>query len=208
MHLRRADRPLIDPGMVARRTFWPAAIAAGTGFFALMGVLFLLTRYLQETRGHSPAEAALWLLPVAGAQLGAAPLAVRSIARYGVRRTASGGLVVLASGAAVMAAGLRADEPAFVVAGLAVLAAGNAATVNAASTAMMRAAPPGRSGPVAAVNETAFKLGGALGVAVLGGLPAGGSHTGGFVLAAAVTAAALGAAASTSLLLHDEGRPR
>ncbi|MEV5829303.1 MFS transporter [Spirillospora sp. NPDC052242] len=209
VHLRRADRPLIDPGMLARRTFWPAALAAGTGFFALMGVLFLLTRYLQEVRGHSPAEAALSLLPVAAAQLGAAPLAVRSIVRYGVRCTAGGGLAVLAAGAAVMAAGLRTDDPAFVVAGLAVLAAGNAATVNAASTAMLRAAPPGRSGPVAAVTETAFKLGGALGVAVLGGLPAGGALTGGFALAAAVAAGtALGAAALTSLFLRDERRPR
>ncbi|OLT32557.1 hypothetical protein BJF79_08315 [Actinomadura sp. CNU-125] len=116
VRLRRAAHPLLAPGMVTDRAFWPAAIAAATGFFALMGVLFLLTRYLQEQRGFTPTETALALLPV--------------------------------------------PPPS---------SAGNAATVNAASTAMLRAAPAGRSGSAAAVNETAFKLGGALGVAVLGG---------------------------------------
>ncbi|GGU93647.1 MFS transporter [Actinomadura cremea] len=211
--LRRAAYPLLDPGMVTHRAFWPAAIAAGAGFFALMGVLFLLTRYLQVVRGHSPSEAALLLLPVAVAQLGMASPVARAIARHGVRRTAAGGLAVLAIGAAGMSAGLRTGETAAVVAGLAVLAAGNAATVNAASTAMLRAAPPGRSGSAAAVNDTAFKLGGALGVAVLGGLPAAGASTGAFtgafVLATAGTAlAALVLAAATSRLLLERREER
>ncbi|GAA2449555.1 hypothetical protein GCM10010191_79040 [Actinomadura vinacea] len=53
------------------------------------------------------------------------------------------------------------------------LAAGNAATVTAASTGVMASTGPERAGSAAALNETAFKLGGSLGVAVLGGVPAG-----------------------------------
>ncbi|QFG22739.1 MFS transporter [Actinomadura sp. WMMB 499] len=186
--------------MLAGRAFRPAALAAATGFFALMGVLFLLTRYLQVQRGFTPSEAALALLPVAVAQLGMAPVVVRAIARYGVRRTAAGGLAVVAAGAGTIWAGLRAAEPALVIAGLGVLAAGNAATVNAASTAMLRAAPPERSGSAAAVNETAFKLGGALGVAGLGGAA--------FDLAAVVTAAAALAVAALTWRSLQEGRAR
>ncbi|MEV0616361.1 MFS transporter [Nonomuraea sp. NPDC050404] len=170
---RRGVVPLLDLRMVARRSFWPAALAAGTGFFALMGVLFLLTQYLQDVRGHSPSEAALLLLPVAAAQLGMAPLVVRAIARYGTRRTAAAGLAVLAAGAASMAGGIRTGELVLLIGGLAVLAAGNAVAVNAAGTAMMASAPAARSGSAGGVNETAFKLGGSLGVAVLGGLAGG-----------------------------------
>ncbi|TDB94986.1 hypothetical protein [Actinomadura sp. 7K534] len=90
------------------------------------------------------------------------------------------------------------------------LAAGNAATVNAASTAMLRAAPPRRSGSAAAVNETAFKLGGALGVAVLGGLPAArDTFTDAFALATAVTALmALPVAAVVRMTLRENPHER
>ncbi|MEU4579046.1 MFS transporter [Nonomuraea sp. NPDC023979] len=169
---RRARHPLLDLGMVRARSFWPAALAAATGFFALMGVLFLITQYLQDVRGHSPSQAALLLLPVAVAQLGVAHLVARVVARRGVRSTAAAGLLVLAGGAALMAAGIRSGQYGAVIAGLAVLAAGNAVTVNACATAMLGSAPAHRAGSAAAVNETAFKVGGSLGVAVLGGLAA------------------------------------
>ncbi|SDK05743.1 drug resistance transporter, EmrB/QacA subfamily [Nonomuraea jiangxiensis] len=169
---RRARHPLLDLRMVGARSFWPAALAAATGFFALMGVLFLITQYLQDVRGHSPSQAALLLLPVAVAQLGVAPLVARMVARRGVRPTATVGLLVLASGSALMVAGIRSGQYAAVIAGVAVLAAGNAVTVNASATAMLGSAPAHRSGSAAAVNETAFKVGGSLGVAVLGGLAA------------------------------------
>ncbi|MER6948247.1 MFS transporter [Nonomuraea sp. NPDC000554] len=55
---RHAAHPLLDLRMVAARSFWPAAVAAATGFFSLMGVLFLITQYLQDVRGHSPSTTA------------------------------------------------------------------------------------------------------------------------------------------------------
>ncbi|GII90751.1 MFS transporter [Sinosporangium siamense] len=168
VHQRRAAHPLLDLRMVAARTFWPAAVAAATGFFTLMGVLFLITQHYQDVRGHSPAAAALLMLPVAAGQLGVAPLIPRLIARYGVRTTAAAGLLGLTLGLAVIHAGLPAEGDWPPVIGLALVAAGNGATVNAASTAMMASAAPDRAGSAAAVNETAFKLGGSIGVAVLG----------------------------------------
>jgi EmrB/QacA subfamily drug resistance transporter len=164
---RRAAHPLLDLPTVTARSFWPAAVAAATGFFSLLGVLFLITQYLQDVRGHSPSTTALLLLPVAAGQLAVAPLLPKLIARHGVRPVTSIGLLVLAAGLALIHTGLRVQDW-LVIVGLGVVAAGNGVTANAASTAMLASAGRRQGGSIAAVNETAFKLGGSLGVALLG----------------------------------------
>ncbi|APU15135.1 MULTISPECIES: MFS transporter [Actinoalloteichus] len=170
---RRTRHPMLDLRMVADHTFWPAAMAAATGFFALMGMVFLLTQYFQEVLGHSPSGAALLLLPIAAGQLAMAPITPRLIDRIGLRWTVSGGLGVLAVGLTLIPTGVHTDRHGVLLIGLFLLAAGNGAAVTAASTAMLGAAGTRQAGSVAAVIETAFKLGGSLGVAVLGGVLAG-----------------------------------
>lgn len=170
---RRTAYPLLELEMAAGRSFWPAALAAAAGFFSLMGVLFLLTQYLQDVRGHTPSEAALMLLPVAAGQLGVASFSPRLIARFGVRAGVTGGLLVLAAGLVLIPAGLSAGSQWPLLAALAILAGGNAMAVTSAGTAIMSSATERRAGSAAAVNETAFKLGGSLGVATLGSVLTG-----------------------------------
>ncbi|MFD9950335.1 MFS transporter [Nonomuraea sp. NPDC059023] len=165
---RRTAHPLLDLRMAGARSFWPAALAAAAGFFSLMGILFLLTQYLQDVRGHTPSEAALVLLPLAAGQLGMAPLSPRLIDRCGTRTCTTSGLLILAAGLALLPLGLGGGSQWPLMTALAVLAAGNALTVTAAGVALMGTATRHRAGSAAAVNETAFKLGGSLGVAVLG----------------------------------------
>ncbi|ASO20515.1 MFS family permease [Actinoalloteichus hoggarensis] len=169
---RRTRPPMLDPRLVTDRAFWPAAVAAAAGFFALMGMLFLLTQYFQEVSGRSPSETALLLLPIAAGQLGMAPITPRLIGRIGLRWTVACGLGVLALGLTLIPLGAHTAHHEVLSAGLLLLAAGNGAAVTAASTAMLGSAGAPQAGSIAAVNETAFKLGGSLGVAVLGGIPA------------------------------------
>ncbi|MFC5749735.1 MFS transporter [Actinomadura rugatobispora] len=173
---RTAAQPLLErppAGERAAPPAWTALTAAATGFFCLMGTLFLVTQYFQDVRGHSPSATALLLLPLAGGQLGMVPLTPRLAARFGLRRTMAGGLAVTALGLALASAAARSGQDGPLLVALALLAAGNAATVTTASTAVMAAAAGDRAGSAAALNETAFKLGGSLGVAVLGSVLAG-----------------------------------
>ncbi|MEO3892618.1 MFS transporter [Nonomuraea sp. B5E05] len=169
---RRTAHPLLDLPMVAARSFWPAAVAAATGFLSLMGVLFLITQYWQDVRAFSPSTTALLLLPTAAGQLAVAPFAPRLIARRGVRLVALAGLLGLAAGLMLITTGLRTQDW-ILATGLGLVAAGNGMAVNAASTAMLASGGQRQAGSAAAVNETAFKLGGSLGVAAFGAVITG-----------------------------------
>jgi DHA2 family multidrug resistance protein-like MFS transporter len=141
-------------------------------FFALGALLLLLTQFLQLVQGHSPLAAGLRLLPLAVAAAVGAPLTDVLVRHAGMRGVVGGAFAVVAGALAALAT-LDTDTPYAVVAAAFVaigLAAGVAAT--AGSAAIMGAAPPERAGGAAAVQETAFELGGALGVAVLGSLMA------------------------------------
>ena len=168
----RSRTPLVDVGLFRHRRFATATAAVLFTFFALGALLLLLTQFLQLVQGHSPLDAGVRLLPLAIAAAVGAPLTDHLVQRAGMR-TAVGGAFLLVAGALVALSTLDAGTSyalvgaAFVAIGL---GAGVAAT--AGSAAIMGAAPPERAGGAAAVQETAFELGGALGVAVLGSVMA------------------------------------
>jgi DHA2 family multidrug resistance protein-like MFS transporter len=168
----RSDTPLVDVRLFRHRRFATASAAVLFTFFALGALLLLLTQFLQLVQGHSPLEAGLRLLPLAVAAAVGAPLTDAIVRRAGMR-VAVGGAFALVAGALGALSALEAGTSyallgaAFVAIGL---GAGVAAT--AGSAAIMDAAPPERAGGAAAVQETAFELGGALGVAVLGSIMA------------------------------------
>lgn len=168
----RSSTPLVDVRLFRHRRFATASAAVLFTFFALGALLLLLTQFLQLVQGHSPLAAGLRLLPLAVAAAVGAPLTDVLVRRAGMRVVVGGAFAVVAGALAALAT-LDTDTPYAVVAAAFVaigLAAGVAAT--AGSAAIMGAAPPERAGGAAAVQETAFELGGALGVAVLGSLMA------------------------------------
>jgi DHA2 family multidrug resistance protein-like MFS transporter len=141
-------------------------------FFALGALLLLLTQFLQLVQGHSPLEAGLRLLPLAVAAAIGAPLTEAIVRRAGMR-VAVGGAFALIAGALGALSGLEAGTSyASLGAALVAIGIGAGVAATAGSAAIMDAAPPERAGGAAAVQETAFELGGALGVAVLGSIMA------------------------------------
>src|SRR5690606_20076623 len=92
-------------------------------------------------------------------------------ARIGARTVLAGGLAVTGLGFLVLPA---APEPlgyGTVAAALTLVGAG-LGSLAVASAVIMAGAPPERSGSAAAMEETTYELGGALGVAVLGSVAA------------------------------------
>ncbi|MFI9329476.1 hypothetical protein ACIGZJ_18250 [Kitasatospora sp. NPDC052868] len=99
----RTAHPMVDVRLFADRTFSAASAILGITFFALFGLLFGYTQYLQLVHGFSPFEAGLGALPFALSMAATAGTSDRSAARFGTRATVAAGLAVMA---AVMAAGL------------------------------------------------------------------------------------------------------
>jgi DHA2 family multidrug resistance protein-like MFS transporter len=180
----RLPMPLLDVRLFANRRFTAAVLAALIALIGLSGVVFFLAQYFQLVRGYSPLVAGLADLPAfAGSTLGA--LVAASLAtRAGHRRALAGSLLAMGLGVGVL--GWLDASTSYLVIGVAFAAIGMVeGVVYALSTTMvLDAAPAAKSGAASAVSETAYELGTALGIALVGtvttaiyraGLPSGAS---------------------------------
>lgn len=161
------DTPLIDIRLFKIPAFGGAVSADLISVFGLMGVYFFLAQQFQLALGDSPLQAGFQLLPAELAALVGALSASRIIAIYGRRVAIGGGITLGATGLLILglvhATGVAPVTLAIVLVGL-----GFGVSLTGTSDAILAAAPPDRAGAAAAVSETAYELGAALGIAILG----------------------------------------
>ena len=168
----RSSHPLVDVHLFRDRRFASSTLAVLFAFFGLGGLLLVLTQHLQLVEGYGPLEAGVRVLPLALAALVAAPLTDRIVRRLGANVAVGGSFLVVAGGLGALAF-LDAGTSYWLIGGsLVALGAGAGVAATAGSAAILGSVPPERAGGAAAVQETAFELGGALGVAVLGSIMA------------------------------------
>jgi DHA2 family methylenomycin A resistance protein-like MFS transporter len=167
----RAVRPLLDLGWFRRAEFCGANAGAGLMNLGTLGGLFALSLYLQETEGLSPLEAGLALLPLALPLAALTPFTGRLVGRVGPRLPAGLGLAASGVGylGAALVGGPSIDSPvgwAF----LAIAGTGMGIAVPGLVAGATEALGPDRAGIASAVNNTCRQVGGAIGVALIGGL--------------------------------------
>jgi DHA2 family multidrug resistance protein-like MFS transporter len=170
---RRLEHPLIDVGLFGLRRFSASLATNFTIVFAMISALFLLTQYLQLVLGHSPMEAGLLLLPGMAVSVVTGLLAVRMSERIGMVRTIIGGLIFVMVGFAAMTFIGVGQGAAVVAVAYTLIGAGAGLAQTVTNDAVLAAAPADRAGAASAISETAYELGGAMGVALLGSLAAG-----------------------------------
>ena len=167
---RRAAHKLVDPAIFADRRFTWGSVATVAVSVALFAIMFVVPQYLQSVLGDDPISAGLRLLPMMGGLLvagGAASLIIRAA---GTRLTVAAGLTVLTAGLVVLSHVHLATGYALVAGGLALCGLGTGASIGAAMDAVMAAAGGDEAGVGAAVNSTLRQIGGAIAIAVLGGV--------------------------------------
>jgi len=168
-----AEHPLIDVRLFKIRRFSASLFTNFTIVFALISALFLLTQYLQLVLGYSPLEAGVLLLPGMAVSVAAGLVAVRLARRFGLVTIIVGGLAFIIAGFAAMTF-IGVDQGAVVVAvAFALIGIGSGVVQTVTNDAVVAAAPADRAGAAAALSETAYELGGAMGVALLGSLATG-----------------------------------
>lgn len=168
---RRLDDPLIDVGLFRYRVFSVAVATNLMIVFSLVSSLFFLTQYLQLVLGVSPMRAGFVLVPGLTLSVLAGLVAVRLSRRLSLATVIGGSLLVTATGFAILVSAPQegvVPGVAFVAAGFALIATGSGFAETLTNGAIMSAAPPQRAGAASAISETAYELGAALGVAVLG----------------------------------------
>ncbi|MFG3054169.1 MFS transporter [Kitasatospora sp. NPDC048239] len=204
---RRTADPLLPPGFLAdrRRAAALAAVMATAAGTAL--AFLLLALYLQQVRGWSVLATSAAFLPYAAALLLAGRAAGPLATRYGAAAVTTGGLLLAATGLALLA-GLRADTPytTGLLPGLLLLPAGAGPAFAGSAVLATAGVPAERTGLAAGVLNTAMELGPTTGLAALMALAATrptvvGGYATAFAAAAAglaLTAAAVAAASRTT----------
>lgn len=167
---RRLATPLIDISLFRIPAFTGAVLANGISIFALSGLLFFFSQYLQLVRSLSPLIAGLVELPATVMSVLVALVAVVIVKRLGTGRAIAAGLTL--GGAALALLGFAETQSGLhwlmLSIGLAGLGIGLAMTLS--TDAIVSAAPVERAGAASAISETAYELGVAMGIALLGSL--------------------------------------
>ncbi|RMI29947.1 MFS transporter [Nocardia stercoris] len=165
---RRAESPLIDLRLFGNRLFTWGTVAFALISFAMSGVAFLLTPYLQLVQGNDAQGTGLRLLPQILAMLAGAGLGETFGTRIGVRYVIPLSMLIGAGGLSILTR-VRADSGCGPVAlGLTVFGVGLGLGLPLAADTVLKTLPGTRAGMGTALSRTLQSIGVVLGTAVLG----------------------------------------
>ena len=167
---RTLDRPLIDVSLFRSPAFSGAVVANTVSIFAFVGLLFFFSQYLQLVRGLGPLEAGLTELSATVASIVVIAFAGYMLGKLGRGRAISVGLALSAVGLAVLALAEGWRGLIGILVGFAIVGFGAGLAMTLTTDAVVSAAPRERAGAASSIAETAYELGAALGIAVLGSL--------------------------------------
>lgn len=164
----RSPHASLDLRLFRSPRFSSAAAIIAMLFFAMLGMFFFMTFYLQIVRGLSPAGAGLVFVAFGVGMMLFAPLSGGFVARLGGRTVGLTALTLIA-GTFFALTRFTVDTPiAAVVVLFFVQATGMASLMTPAMSTLMSSAPREQAGVASALSNTLRQVGGAFGVAVLG----------------------------------------
>jgi EmrB/QacA subfamily drug resistance transporter len=166
----RAKQPMLDVRLFAHPAFGISALTLTLVFFTLLGLFFSIAQLFQLVMGYGAFEAALRLAPIFLFIMLSTPQSPRLVTRFGKRRVVAFGLLVVATGIAILATVTAESSYLHVLVGMCVIATGMGLAMSPTTDLLMSAVPRTKAGMGAAMNDTTRELGGALGVAVLGSI--------------------------------------
>jgi MFS family permease len=212
----RAATPLMPLGLFRLRNLYTANIIGVLWAAAMFAWFFISALYMQLVLGYSAMQVGLAFLPanliMAAFSLG---ISARLVMRFGIKLPMAGGLLLGAVGLALFAfAPVNGIFVWHILPGMLLLGLGAGIAFNPLLLAAMSDVGPADSGLASGIVNTAFMMGGALGLAVLASLAAfhtshllahgevlGHALNGGYQLAFALGAVCAGVAALLGALM-------
>jgi DHA2 family methylenomycin A resistance protein-like MFS transporter len=164
---RATADPMLPLKLFRRPDFSVANAAAGVMNLCTLGLLFLVTQYLQTVQHHSALAAGVALLPLFLPLTVLAPMTGRVAGQIGPRWPMAAGLLLAGTGFALVIT-LRADSSYWAILPALLLWGCGLGVLTPAVVAAAVGAVKERSGLASAVNNTARQAGGAVGIATYG----------------------------------------
>ncbi|MGF7235800.1 MAG: MFS transporter [Frankia sp.] len=174
---RTVTDPLVDVNFFRNRVFSAGSGAVALVFFALFGVMYVLTQDLQFVQGNDALGVGVRFTPLAISMAAGGPISARVAGRFGLRITMVAGLSLLATGIALLLPVTATSGYLLIGLSFACIGGGMGLTIAPASNAIMSSLPPNQTGSGSGLRSTVQFLGGAFGVAILGSLATGGYHS-------------------------------
>ena len=164
----RVSSPLIPMRIFRDRSVSIGSITVVLNFFALFGVLFFISLYLQNVHGYSAVQAGVRTLPLTLLFVVSSPISGYLTGRFGPRLPITLGL--LAVGASMLGLlMLHSESPYYLLwPPMVGLGIGIGLVVVASTEAIVGNTPPQLAGVAGGLQSTFMQLGGVLGSAVLG----------------------------------------
>lgn len=162
--------PLVDLRLFRNRTLDAGLVLVHSVAFALFGVIFFITLFLQRVNGYSPVQAGVRMLPLTGVLALSAPIGGFLGTRIAPRFQLAAGMLLVAGGMLGLV-DLQPDStfaalwPWFLLMGV-----GMGLAMVSAAQAILAAAPVEEAGIASGLQQTSMQVGGALGTSVLGAI--------------------------------------
>jgi len=197
----RAPAPLMPLGLFRLRNLAVANVVGVLWAGAMFAWFFISALYMQLVLGYSAMQVGLAFLPgnliMAVCSLG---VSARLVMRFGIRAPLAAGLAIAAVGLALFSqAPVDGSFATHILPGMLLLGLGAGIAFNPLLLAAMNDVPPHESGLASGVVNTAFMMGGALGLAILASLAA--ARTGALAAAGTVLPEALNGGYRLAFLL-------
>lgn len=192
--------PIVDPALMKESSYTSGVVLGALYFGGFTAIFYTLSLYLQQGVGYSALVTGLAQTPFAVATAITAPLAGKAIAEHG-RKITVVGLCLVVAGLLATVAVVLAVAPAvgeewtglLIAAPLALAGVGSGMVISPNITQTLSTVSGAESGSASGVLQTVQRIGGGLGIAVVGSVFLG--------LAARDPALALAAALGTSAVL-------
>ena len=166
----RTPEPMIPLAFFRVRAFSVSSLVVTLIGLALFGVLYFLTLYLQNVKGYTPLQAGVRMLPTTIMILVVAPLGGRLLNRVGPRAMMTTGMLAASIGLFGLSR-LHADSSYNAMWPFQILVgSGMAMTMPSVTSTAMGAVDRARAGIASGVVNASRQVGGALGIAMLGGI--------------------------------------
>jgi EmrB/QacA subfamily drug resistance transporter len=165
---QRVKVPMVDLAFFGSRTYLGTNIVAFVVSFAMLGMFFFLTLYMQDVLDYSPLDAGIRFLPTTLMVIVVAPIAGRLTDSIGPRPLITAGLALVASSLLWQSFLTPTSGFDFLLPGFVLMGIGIALVMSPMSTAAMNAVDQSKAGVASGILSMSRMVGGTLGVAVLG----------------------------------------
>ncbi len=166
----KSANPMLNLSFFKKRRFSAPMVSVALIIFTLMGVLFVMTQYLQFSLGYSAMGAGLRVLPVAIVLGIAAPISTLLDRVVGSKVVVAFALLCVAAGLLYLATTTASSTYATALVGMIVVGIGAGLAFPPATESIMGSLPRESTGVGSAANSSVMQLGGALGVGVIGSI--------------------------------------